>query len=216
MRTKTLSLVAALGAAGMMALQAQVYSVNVVGYVNVTVPAGKLALLCNPLDPGDANTIADLLTGLPVGTMVYKYDSATGGFVSSTYMGDPLGWMPSGDLTLNPGEGFFLSNPGPDDIQITFVGEVQQGTLEIPLVAGFNLVGSKVPQAGKVHTDLGLPVEDGDAVYTFNVDTQSYDMATYAGGMWLPTMQEPEVDVAEGFWVSKVNATTWTREFSVE
>lgn len=215
MRTKALTLVAALGVAGAVALQAQVYSVNVVGYVNVTVPAGKLVLLANPLDPGQANTISDLLKNVPLGTIVYKYDPQTGKFISSTWLG--VMWSPRGDLTLKPGEGFFISNPGPNDLQITFVGEVLQGKLELPLVAGFNLVGSLVPQAGKVSTDLGLPVEAGDAVYKFNVTTQKYELNTYAGGgIWLPTMQEPTVDVAEGFWVSKVKAANWVRNFQVQ
>ena len=208
MRTKTLSLVAALGAAGMMALQAQVYSVNVVGYVNVEVPAGGLALLCNPLDAG-SNTVADLFgDSLPDGTIIYKYNGS--GFDTATYM---FGSWTGGDMSLDPGVGFFIYNPLTDNsLQITFVGEVKQGTLEVPLQAGLNLVGSIVPQAGKVHTDLGLPVGEGDTVYLFT--GKSYDGYTYMFGSWTP--EEPQVDVAQGFWVVKVNAETWSREFSVE
>jgi len=209
MRTKTLLLVAAVGAAGSLALNAQVYSVNAVGYVNVTVPAGQLACLCVPLDPGAANTVADLLPGLPDGSVVYKFDPASGFDINSLTFGmwsDP-------SMTLVPGEGFFLLNGGTEDVTITFVGEVPQGTLTIDLPAGFSLVGSKVPQAGAVSTDLGLPVEDGDTVYTFDPAT-GYVISSFTFGMW--PGGEPEVDVAEGFWVSKVNPATWTREFSIE
>src|SRR5439155_26780565 len=50
MRTKTLLLPAALSAAGLASATAQVYSVNAVGYVNVSVPAHKLAILGVPLN----------------------------------------------------------------------------------------------------------------------------------------------------------------------
>ncbi|MCD6339616.1 MAG: hypothetical protein J7M29_09595 [Verrucomicrobia bacterium] len=209
MRTKTLLLVAAVGAAGSLALNAQVYSVNAVGYVNVTVPAGQMACLCVPLDPGAANTVADLLPGVPEGTMVYTFDQASG-FTINTYM---FGEWSVPDQTLSPGQGFFLRNVGTEDLTITFVGEVPQGTLTIDLPAGFSLVGSKVPQAGAVSTDLGLPVEEGDMVYTFD-PTAGYAISTFMFGAW--SGGEPEVDVAEGFWVRKVNPVTWTREFSIQ
>src|SRR5687768_8351279 len=50
MRTKTLLLTAALAAAGLTSSMAQVFSVNAVGFVNVTVPASSFALLANPLN----------------------------------------------------------------------------------------------------------------------------------------------------------------------
>jgi len=93
---------------------------------------------------------------------------------------------------------------------VTYVGEVPQGTLTIPLVAGFNLVGSKVPQAGKLTTDLGYTPVDGDLVYTYA--GTGYSIFQY-DGEWLPS--EPVLKVGEGIWIKKAAAGSWTRTFSV-
>ena len=56
MRTKTLLIAAAALAVGITSSEAQVYSQNVVGYVNMTVPAGHYQIVGNQLINGsDAN-----------------------------------------------------------------------------------------------------------------------------------------------------------------
>src|SRR6266851_4855036 len=62
MRTKTLVLTAAISAAALATSMAQVVSVNAVGYVRVTVAAGNLQLLANPLNQtnNDLNFILQL------------------------------------------------------------------------------------------------------------------------------------------------------------
>ena len=58
MRTKTLLLTAIVGALGFTAAQAQVYSVNAVGYVNKSIPSG-FSIVANPLNNGD-NKVSDV------------------------------------------------------------------------------------------------------------------------------------------------------------
>ena len=72
MNTKTLLLLGALGAAGMTSAVAQtnVYSVNAVGYINLTLPTG-FSLIANQLNSTN-NTIGSLLTGLPNFSNFYK------------------------------------------------------------------------------------------------------------------------------------------------
>jgi hypothetical protein len=48
MRTKTLLLTAALAVAGLSSASAQVYSVNAVGYINLSLPKG-FSMICNQL-----------------------------------------------------------------------------------------------------------------------------------------------------------------------
>src|SRR5207249_175718 len=167
MRTKTLLLTAVLSAAGLASsfslAQGAVYSVNAVGYVNLTVPAG-LSLIANPLDATD-NTIANVLK-VPAGTQIYKFNGT--GFTSALY-DDIDGWtssgQPAGNITLNPGEGMFVrNNSGP--FTNTFVGEVKQGNLSTPLPAGLSIVASQVPQQGKVSTDLSFPLIAGTQIYS--------------------------------------------------
>src|SRR6266566_3762539 len=160
MRTKTLLLTATLGAAGIASSFAQtpVYSQNVVGYVTVQAPAG-FSIIANPLDNKTGNNLNTILTGVPPGTTVYKYDGATG-FSSSVNFGT---WSP--DLTLAPGEGAFIQLAAP--ATLTFVGEVTLGAAsnhQIP--AGFSIQASSVPQSDKLE-NLQFPADLGDTVYFY-------------------------------------------------
>lgn len=211
MRTKTLLITAAIGAAAAVAAQAQVYSVNAVGYINLQVGSG-FNLLANQLDAG-GNTVEAVLTGLPNLAVVYKYSAATGYAINTFYTEAGESEWDDPTMTISPGEGFWLKNPS-DPLTITLVGEVPQGSLSNGLDAGFNLVSSQVPQAGLVSTDLGLPMANLDVVYTW---TGAYNIFTYfeeAGeSEWDPA--EPSVAVGEGFWVKKGAAASWDRDFSV-
>jgi hypothetical protein len=73
-------------------------------------------------------------------------------------------------------------------------------------------VSSQVPQQGKLQTDLGFPPAENDVVYTFK-NPGGYTIYAFEFGEWSPS--EPVIGVGEGFWVEKVAATTWTRNFSV-
>src|SRR5690349_9633849 len=126
MRTKTVLLLAAVAAAGITASQAQVFSVNAVGYVNKTVPANGYAMIANPLI-APTNTVEALLTGQVFdNTQVYLWNTTTKQFVITTFLNSTDGW--DGDAyktVVNPGSGFFVKNPDKTkDMKITFVGEV--------------------------------------------------------------------------------------------
>jgi len=233
MRTKTLLLTAAVGMVGMATSFAQVYSVNAVGYVNVTVPAnGPFALLANPLN-GTNNLIGTVLP-LPDsadGTTLYKFNVTSQGYDSYTFFGG-FGWNP-GDVTLAPGEGFFLAaaNTAGSTLSITFVGDVPQGHLVNSLQPApkFAMVGSVVPQtaalgdtSGTYPTSLQFPAEDGDTIYLWDTAGQSYVSYAYFGGYgWSGGTVGPEgpaVPVATGFFAQKGPGTTqtqWVRDFSV-
>src|SRR5271165_5836493 len=62
MRTKSILLGAAALAAGLVtSMAANVYSVNVVGYVNVNVSSNQYSLLENPLDDGAGDIITNVI-----------------------------------------------------------------------------------------------------------------------------------------------------------
>jgi hypothetical protein len=218
MRTKKLLLTAAVGLVATATSFAQIYSVNAVGYVNVTVPADgtKLALLANPLNGtnNDLNTILPL-TDLNIGSTVYLWNEAAQNYDAAVWFGTAAGWLP--DATVNPGTGFFIQASDPSGtLNITFVGEVPQGTLRNPLPAGpaLGLKASMVPQAGTLD-QLAFPGELMDTVFQWNVGTQSYDALVNFGGIWVP---DNVIQVAEGFFVQKGVGNTqleWVRTFSV-
>jgi hypothetical protein len=206
-----------LGAASIATSVAQtVYSVNAVGYVNVTVKAGAFALLANPLNQ-PTNSLAAVLPDVPTGTIVYKFNLTTGVFDAATKRTATTWSGTASAATLNPGEGFFIKNAGAADMNITFVGEVPQGTaLTVAFPAGFSLVGSIVPQAGNLEKDLGYPAKANDVVYKFN--GTGYDTYTRrATGSWTGVAGQTDVPVAvaDGFWLKASAAGSWTRSFSV-
>jgi hypothetical protein len=215
MRTKTVLLTTLLGAASIATSVAQtVYSVNAVGYVNVTVKAGAFALLANPLNQ-PTNSIAAVLPDAPVNTVVYIFN-ASGAFDIATKRA--TGWTGTGaSAMLNPGTGFFIKNAGTTDMNITFVGEVPQGTaLTVNYPAGFSIVGSIVPQAGNLEKDLGYPAKANDVVYKF--DGTGYAIYTRRStGAWTGVTGQTDVPlgVAEGVWLKAAAAGAWTRSFSV-
>ena len=219
MRTKTLLLSAALTAAGVCSSLAQVYSVNAVGYVNLVVAPG-LSMIANPLSATD-NTLGGVLTtatGTPFGTQIYQFNGTT--FVAALY-DDIDGWtsngQPAANLPLAPGGGIFIRNNGTTAFTNTFVGEVMQGSLSVPLPAGLSIVSSKVPQAGKLGTDLKLIPPAGTQVYVFNgsaYDSFLYDDIDGWVKSGVPT--EPNIAIAQSFWVRNNGpAASWDRVFSV-
>jgi len=213
MRTKTLLVAAAALAAGLAPSMAQaVYSQNVVGYVNIPVPANTKILMANQLN-GTNNTIGNLLPNpmVPAFSQLFKFN---GGFSSYTMDDIDLVWLPDGNATLNPGEGaFFIS---PQATTLTFVGEVRQGSLTNTLPAGIKVIRSSiVPQAGLVGTTLGLPGQAFDQLFTYNGGFTSYTFDDI-DLVWLPS--EPNIAVGQAFFYTKASGNTavnWVRNFTV-
>jgi hypothetical protein len=191
---KTLLIAVAALAAGIVSSQAQVYSQNIVGYVNVASPAG-FSIIGNQLDTG-TNTLANLLPAPANGTTIYKYGSA--GYVGFTYVN---GWGADGTNTLNPGEAAFIFCPFATTN--TFVGTVLTGTNTVALRAGFTLVASPTPLAGFADTNLSLPLQNGETVYTYS---GGYSGSTYVNG-WTP----PQINTSQGFFVFSPTATNWVQ-----
>ena len=238
MRTKTLLLTIALGAAGVASSSAQVYSANAVGYVNLSLVNG-FTLIANPLN-GTNNHLNTILP-LPAtadGTTIYRYrpnTGAVGGFGDAITFFDGFGWFSADTdpnwLVLPPGEGVFIQPSGPTPLNVTFVGEVPQGQLSNPVAGNnrFSILASQVPQALPIgetgnNATLQFPAVDGDTVYIFNSTTQRYkDAYSYFGGFgWFsanaddPGPVGPTIPVATSFWVQKSGPnTSWNRNFSV-
>lgn len=212
MRTKALLLSAAVGAMSVASTLAQVYSVNVVGFVNVNLATG-FNFLANPLK-ATADTVGAVLPSVPDGTTVATWNKTSQTFNNAaTYF---FGWDDA-NYSLPPGEAFFINVP--EAVTVTFVGEVRQGTLSTPLVVGFNMVGSQVAQAGPLGdgtvagAGLGFDPEDGDTAAKWNSGAQRYDNAsTYFFGWDI----EPQLGMAEGIVITRSTAGTWSRTFNVQ
>lgn len=201
------------------AVMAQVVSVNVVGFVNKSLPTGWV-ILVNPLDGGTNNTVGGILpaAGLAEGTTIFKWDAQnhTYGFTANISFGD---WDPATAYTtsLSPGEGFWLYSPSAQTV--TFVGEVKQGSLTTPISTGaWSLVGSQVPQQGALQGVLAFAPSDGDIIYTYNNPagpSGPWGTASYSTDFgWDPS--DPVIDIAQGLFVFRSTAgSDWTRSFTV-
>ncbi len=208
MRTKTLILTAAALAAGIASSSAQqVFSVNAVGYVNLTAKHG-FQMIANPLNAAD-NKISALLPNVSDGSTVYKFNGTT--YAVNSFQ---FGAWDDANMTLVPGEGAFFLNPDAADQNLTFVGEVKQGNLSHAVPKGFSIQSSEVPQTGKLGADLKFPAVDGDVVYQFDATKQTYNISSFDFGAWSPA--DPTVNVGESFFVNKFAAGSWDRQFSVQ
>lgn len=220
MRTKTLILSAMIGVAGIASSFAQnVYSVNVVGYINLTLTA-NFTMVANQLDNLNNNLVVDLIPDPPVGTVVSKYTGG-GGYANLTRIKigtNPASWQGATTMTLAPGEGVFIKKPtSVTSMTLTFVGEVQQGDLSNPVAAGFDIYGCQVPQAGLLQTLHGYAPEVGDVVSKYlpagGYANLSYVKIGTQAPKWLPN--EPDIAIGEAFWIKSVSTKPWTRTFHV-
>src|SRR6266853_2824813 len=105
MRTKTLLLTAALSAAGALTSMAQVYSVNIVGYVNLPIPVG-FSMIANQLNNSANNQLATLIPTPPNASFFYKFNGA--GYTVDDYTDGAWEGDTSGTMTMNPGEGLWV------------------------------------------------------------------------------------------------------------
>jgi hypothetical protein len=219
---KTLLIAAAALVAGVISSEAQVYSANIVGYVNQSYPTNAVFLFVeNPL----LNTTNDLYTlfpTLPTNTKIWE-------FVSGVWV--PYTKRASGTISgydgheIKPGEGFFYQSPVGSTVVAsnTFVGNVIQGTNITPyLVGGFTSAGNYAPVAGGVQTVLGVPAVSGDKIWTFDPATgwlpatrrtSTWSGSSYSGTPGSPASGEPVIAVGQGFLINGVGAGTsgsWT------
>jgi hypothetical protein len=207
MRTKTLLIAAAAFAASLAPSMAQVYSQNVVGYVNIPVTAGQKKLIANQLNTTN-NTLNGLLPSPAPGTQIFKFNA---GYTTYTFDADDLVWTPDGNGTLNPGEGAFVLSPSSSTL--TFVGEVLQGSLTNTLPSGVKVLrASMVPQGGLISTTLGLTGLPGDQLFQFSggFSTFNFDADDL---VWTPT--EPNIAVGESFFFIRPGSGNWIRNFTV-
>ena len=215
-------LTAALGVIGAASSMAQVYSVNAVGYINLTMCPG-FNLAANQLNATGNNRLDTVLPAAPLETQVLKFSNNNYGADIS----DGSAWLDAGTgnpstTTVSPGEGFFYFNPGATPVTATLVGEVPQGDVGFSMGPGFSLVSSKVPQDISLTAANGFPQVLEAQYLTFDCATQNYNTALINDGTgWLDSSTGGLADarpmVGQGFFIFNPGGTpmVWVRTFSV-
>jgi hypothetical protein len=217
MRTKSLCLAAAVLAGGVLAASAQgnVYSLNVVGYVNTVIKGnGAYTLLANPLVAATNDSISLVGNLLPNKSQVLTWGGAS--YVTAS----KISGVWNTNLPIPAGTGFFVKNgpAGSPDLTNTFVGEVSgglPGTNTTALPAGFVLVGSKAPIGGTLNDsgngtlNLGNVLPNKSQVQIWdNSGAGAYITASKISGVWNTNLP---LNVGQGFFVKAFAATNWTQ-----
>jgi len=225
MKTKTLLIAAAALAAGVISSQAQVYSQNIVGYVNKPLPLGY-SVVSIPLNASNDNSLTNTIPNVGgalnganlyiyTGTKfnVYTFDD---GYASG--FGDATDSAEAPTPVINPGVGFFINNNTGTAITNVFVGSVAvnslPGTTTNTATPGVTFKSSILAIGGGVTSSLQLTnvagALNGTVVYLPNIyggQVHGYIAYTfddgYASGFGDATdsaeASEPQVPVSSAF-----------------
>lgn len=205
---------------------------QVVGFARIDVGAGTAtnnpgtnALLANQFDVPSGNTLDGLFnvngtgamidgTPLPDGSIVSKWDAASQTYLNYTW-NDASGWRdesdnPAGTVTLNPGEGAFLTTGSP--LTVTFVGTVRSGNLTTPLTqtGKYYLISAQLPKAGGLQSELNFTPHTGDQTLVWT--GVGYSGTTYINGTWVGG--QPMINVGQAFFWRSGTTNNWQISFS--
>ena len=181
---KTLLIVAAALAAGMISVQAQnVYSQNVVGYVNQTIPPFSYQIIgsqfINGSDVGQTNgdINATLINGLisspndppnlSSNSQIYAWNGSSYTVYyffnhadATTWEGfaSPAGWYDGGgtpaSVNLNSGKAAFIYNHSASPMTVSSAGQVFQGSNIVNVInTGYNLINLLAPVSTNLVVD---------------------------------------------------------------
>lgn len=219
---------AALAVSALTAVGQNVYSLNIVGYVNVPMLAGNYTYV-NPLDKDGTNSAAQVLS-LPDGTTFAFWTGSSFDywyFDNSAGLGSPDGWYGADQQTpraapiLSLGKGFYL-NP-PLNFTNTFVGNVVPApgaTNSLTINAGNQLVGSPMPVGGPLtNTVMNVQLFDGTTVANWTGSSFQYWYFDNSAGLgapdgWYAADQQtpsapPSLNVGRSLYINGPAGITW-------
>ena len=223
MRTKTLLLAAVLSAAGIASSLAQVYSVNVVGYINLPLSPG-LNLITVQLKGTNQNVntlLGSTTPTMPDNSLLFTWNAAGQKYDSALIGAGGVWYDAVGPSTINlaPGQAFFIKVDGTAPVTLTLVGEVPAFPVPVSVVNGLGFYGDPAPVSQVIATN-GFPIVDNDALYTWNTSGQKWNDALIgAAGQWFNTVGPVAFApaVGQGFAVLHAGgAATWNRTFTIQ
>jgi hypothetical protein len=189
--------------------QAQVYSVNIVGYVNKAATSGALHLVENPLVSTN-DTLNSVLAGSPATSQAWVWNGA--GYTPSSVGAKSGVWSP--DVAIPTGTGFFYKPAG--NITNTFVGEVIVGpgqSATNSLSAGvLDLTGALIPVATtSIATDASYGLTTAPAtsqLWKWNGVGYTPTSVGAKSGVWSPDVS---VSVGEAVFIKAPSSFDWVQ-----
>jgi hypothetical protein len=180
---KTLLIAGAALAASVITSQAQVYSQNIVGYVNITIPNNTFQMVANQMDTG-SNYVDNVFTSGAVSSDTTLLIFTNGLFHQYIYynsndsLDGGVGWydllsnVPATNLLFAPSGGGLVHNTSGGPITLTTVGTVLQGTNLVNIPTGFSIHSIPVPLGGTPPDAVGFPGTSSQDYYLrFNGST---------------------------------------------
>ena len=169
------------------AVQGQIYSSNIVGYINQALYTGD-NLIANQLSQSDNTLNSIFQPGVPEGATFTEWDPVAQHYLPISTYDINTGW--SINYTLIYGEGGLFYTPA--TFTNTFVGTVWPGfTANSPFVppqvtgTGSLLLSCYIPIAGATFYDVvGRDPQNGESVTWLNALSQSYTTTTFENGAW--------------------------------
>ena len=149
------------------------------------------------------NTVGELFSRVPNGTVLLKFDNSTHRFASRNMFRRGRWTRPNQPLA--PGEGAYLFNPTRQPWFVTFTGDWQYGAVSLP--TGLSLISSpgpgtidfapppvndgSVPPGPFASSGIRFDPQEGDAVYTFASRRGTLVCHRFQNGAWdtLPVLE---------------------------
>jgi len=225
---KTLLIAAAALVAGIVSSEAQVYSANVVGYVNVVYPSGANVLVATPLTTGN-DVLTNVIQGAPASTTIQLWNPGTATFTGLSFTGPASNrhWKDTSgnnqDNTLiGPGISYFVNAGGSSGYTNTYVGTVVPtvgSSVTNVLAAGVVVAaGNLIPYADYVTNTatINLVPPAATVLQLWDPVNQVFNGFSYTGPAsnrtWKNTggtVVYPQIGVAQGFFLQPGGSTTY-------
>lgn len=165
----------------------QIYSGNIVGYINQPIYAGD-NLIANQLNYSNNALNAIFQPGVPEGATFTEWNPATQQYLPISVYDTTAGWSINYELGYGQG-GLFDS---PSTFTNSFVGEVWpgysgDGSFVPPLVTGSGtlLLSCYIPISNATFYDVaGRNPQNGESVTLLDDATQTYLTTTFENGSW--------------------------------
>lgn len=191
----------------------QVLSRNAVGYQQITLTKGQLALIRHDFERLDTSlAISNVFASLPILTRVFLWNDSQTAYVSINR--GPLGWGTQGSNELYRGRGLWALVPSTavsNEYQVFLMGEVPDRftapTTTVSILPGVKLTGYSYPVDIKwTNTTLARSAPVGSRIHVWGgAGYSSYNRGPLGWGSGTNLVLTPGM----GFWVQWGSATNW-------
>jgi hypothetical protein len=180
-----------------------------VSYTVTNLPGWNL--IANQITNVNGDNIKVLITSVPVGSKLLRWDIPSGSFAQTEVYTALSGWQP-GTTILNPGDGLAFSNNSAANANITFTGNPHVPVLPLAFPGGVHLLARQTNGTGSISNILGFAPPNFSIVYQF-IPGPGHDPSIFAppnytiyflqSGQWATPPGPPtNIPVGVSVWIT--------------